>query len=68
MNAISNLYQFIYQVVVGRVHNISDLELYLNLMYVFGWIISSNDDAIHMCCNVLISFILVIFANPKVSI
>ena len=57
MNAVSNSYQFISQVVVGRVHNVLDFEVNLNIMHVFWWNISSNDDIIHMCWYVFISLI-----------
>ena len=53
INVISNSYQFISQVVFRRVSNVPDLEVNINLMHVFGWIISSDDDIIHMCCNVI---------------
>ena len=49
INTIYNSYQFITQVVVGRVSNVTGLEANLNLMHIFGWIISSDDDIFHMC-------------------
>ena len=68
MNTISNSYHLISQVVVGGVLNDPNLELHINIMHVFGCILSSNDEVIHMCFNVIILLILVRFANPKVLI
>ena len=56
------------RVIVGRVSNVPDLEGNINIMHVFGWNLSSDDDIIHMCCNVILSLIIVIFSNPKVFI
>ena len=57
-----------FQEVVGRGCNVPDLEFNLNLMHVFGWIISIDDDVIHMCCDVIIHLILFRILNPKVLI
>ena len=60
MDVISNSW-----VVVGRFHAAPDLEVHLNLMHVFGCILSSDDENIHMCCYALISLIIVRFVNPN---
>ena len=68
MNEVYNLYQFIYEVIVGRARNVPYLEMNINLMHIFGWILSIDDDVIHICCNEIISFILIIFENQKIFI
>ena len=68
MTSPSNSYQFISHGVFGRVVNFTNLEVYFSIMHVFGWIIIINDDVIHMCFNVTISLIIIIFENLKVLI
>ena len=64
MNDVYNLYQLISNLIVGRVSDSLDLEFHINLMHIFGYIISSNYDVVNMCCYVIISLIIIRFADP----
>ena len=63
MNIISNSYQLFTQIIVERVSDVPDLEVHLNHMHTFEWILSIDDKIIHMWCNLIISLIVVRFRN-----